>query len=60
MGGAPVGLTVTDDPLEAFAKAQAHPGFHRARAPRSTFAGIAAQARAVHVIGTTGFDEAIS
>ncbi|MCG6904375.1 MAG: 4-hydroxy-tetrahydrodipicolinate reductase [Rhodobacter sp.] len=57
MGTAPVGLCVTDDPLEAFAKAQAVLDF---TAPAATvqFAGIAAQARAVHVIGTTGLDEA--
>ncbi len=57
MGSAPLGLTVTDDPLEAFAKAQAVLDF---TAPEATvrFAGIAAQARAVHVIGTTGLSEA--
>lgn len=54
MGGAPCGITVTDDPLEAFAKAQ---GILDFTAPEASvrFAGIAAQARAVHVIGTTGF-----
>lgn len=54
MGGAPCGITVTDDPLEAFAKAQ---GILDFTAPDASvrFAGIAAQARAVHVIGTTGF-----
>lgn len=54
MGGAEVGVTVTDDPLEAFAKAQAVIDF---TAPEATleFAALAAQARAVHVIGTTGF-----
>lgn len=56
MGGAAVGIGVTDDPLEAFAKAQAILDF---TAPAATvkFAGIAAQARAVHVIGTTGFSD---
>lgn len=56
MGTAPVGVTVTDDSLEAFAKAQAVLDF---TAPDATvkFAGIAAQARAVHVIGTTGLGE---
>jgi len=56
MGGAALGVTVTDDPLEAFAKAQAILDF---TAPAATveFAGLAAQARAVHVIGTTGFTE---
>ncbi|MCX8507940.1 MAG: 4-hydroxy-tetrahydrodipicolinate reductase [Rhodobacteraceae bacterium] len=55
MGGAPLGLTVTDDPLEAFARSQAVIDF---TAPAATveFAALAAQARAVHVIGTTGLD----
>jgi 4-hydroxy-tetrahydrodipicolinate reductase len=57
MGGAPVGLTVTDDPLDAFAKAQGILDFTTPAASVG-FAGIAAQARAVHVIGTTGFDDA--
>ena len=56
MGAAPVGVTVTDDPLEAFAKAQAVLDF-TAPAATARFAGIAAQARAVHVIGTTGLGE---
>ena len=53
MGGAPCGVIVTDDPLEAFARAQAVIDF---TAPAATveFAALAAQARAVHVIGTTG------
>ncbi|HSG37889.1 MAG TPA: 4-hydroxy-tetrahydrodipicolinate reductase, partial [Paracoccaceae bacterium] len=53
MGGAPLGVVVTDDAIEAFAKAQAVIDF---TAPAATveFAGLAAQARAVHVIGTTG------
>jgi 4-hydroxy-tetrahydrodipicolinate reductase len=53
MGGSPVGVPVTDDPLEAFAKAQAVIDF---TSPSATvaFAGLAAQARIVHVIGTTG------
>ncbi len=56
MGGAPLGVTVTDDALEAFAPAQAIVDF---TAPTATlaFAKLAAQARAVHVIGTTGFSE---
>ena len=55
MGGAPLGVTVTDDPLEAFAAAQAVVDF---TTPDSSveFAALAAQARAVHVIGTTGLD----
>ncbi|MGV8950315.1 MAG: 4-hydroxy-tetrahydrodipicolinate reductase [Cypionkella sp.] len=53
MGGQAVGVLVTDDPLEAFAQSQAVIDF---TAPRATveFAALAAQARAVHVIGTTG------
>jgi 4-hydroxy-tetrahydrodipicolinate reductase len=57
LGGAPLGVAVTDDPLEAFAKAQAVVDF---TAPAATveFAALAAQARAVHVIGTTGLEPA--
>jgi len=56
MGGAPLGVTVTDDPLEAFAKAQAVVDF---TAPQATleFAALAEQARVVHVIGTTGMTD---
>jgi 4-hydroxy-tetrahydrodipicolinate reductase len=55
MGGAALGVTVSDDPLEVFAKAQGVIDF---TAPAATveFAGLAAQARAVHVIGTTGLE----
>ena len=47
---------MTDDPLEAMAKAQAVIDF---TAPAATvaLAGLAAQARAVHVIGTTGLTD---
>lgn len=57
MGITPLGVRVTDDPLEAFASAQAVVDF---TAPEATleFAALAAQARAVHVIGTTGMSEA--
>jgi 4-hydroxy-tetrahydrodipicolinate reductase len=57
MGGAALGVTVSDDPLEAFAKAQAVVDF---TSPAATveFAALAAQARAVHVIGTTGLETA--
>lgn len=57
MGGAELGVTVGDDPLEAFARAQAVIDF---TAPAATveFAALAAQARAVHVIGTTGLEAA--
>lgn len=56
MGGADLGVTVTDDALEAFATAQAVIDF---TAPDATveFAHLAAQARLVHVIGTTGFED---
>lgn len=55
-GLGPLGVAVTDDPLEAFAPAQAAVDF---TAPEASlgFAALAAQARAVHVIGTTGFTE---
>ena len=55
MGGAEIGVTVTDDPLEAIARAHAVIDF---TAPAATleFAILAAQARVVHVIGTTGFE----
>jgi 4-hydroxy-tetrahydrodipicolinate reductase len=57
MGGAALGVTVTDDPLEAMARARAVIDF---TAPAATveFAALAAQARAVHVIGTTGLEPA--
>jgi len=55
LGGADIGVAVTDDPIEVFAKAQAVIDF---TAPAATveFAALAAQARAVHVIGTTGLE----
>jgi 4-hydroxy-tetrahydrodipicolinate reductase len=57
MGGGALGVTVTDDAVEAFAKAQGVIDF---TAPAATvgFAALAAQARAVHVIGTTGLEAA--
>jgi 4-hydroxy-tetrahydrodipicolinate reductase len=56
MGGVALGITVSDDALETFAKAQAVIDF---TAPAATveFADLAAQARAVHVIGTTGLSD---
>ena len=56
MNGAPLGVAVEDDPLEAFAQAQAVLDF---TTPKATlgFAELAAQARAVHVIGTTGLSD---
>ncbi len=54
--GQPAGVPVTDDAVAAFAKAQAVIDF---TTPAATvgFAGLAAQARAVHVIGTTGLSD---
>ncbi|RLJ99836.1 4-hydroxy-tetrahydrodipicolinate reductase [Ruegeria conchae] len=56
MGGPALGVLITDDPLEAFAQAQAVIDF---TAPEATleFAALAAQARCVHVIGTTGMSD---
>jgi len=56
MGGAENGIIVSDDPLEVFARARAVIDF---TAPEATLehAVLAAQARLVHVIGTTGFSE---
>jgi 4-hydroxy-tetrahydrodipicolinate reductase len=53
MGGADLGVQVSDDALAAFAQAQAVIDF---TAPEASveFAALAAQARAVHVVGTTG------
>lgn len=57
MGGQANGITVTDDPLEAFAISQAVIDF---TTPAATleFAALTAQARAVHIIGTTGMNAA--
>jgi len=57
MGGGATGVLVSDDPLSAFAEAQAVIDF---TAPAATveFAALAAQARAAHVIGTTGLEAA--
>ena len=56
MGGAAIGVIVTDDALTAFSKAQAVIDF---TAPEATleFAALAAQTQTVHVIGTTGMSE---
>ncbi len=47
------GIMITDDPLPVFAKAEGVLDF---TTPAATveFAGLAAQARIVHVVGTTG------
>ncbi len=57
MGGAATGVRVTDDAVAAFAQAQGVVDF-TAPAASVGFAALAAQARAVHVIGTTGFSDA--
>lgn len=57
MGGTKTGLQVTDDPLDAFATAQAILDFTVPSASIE-FVALAAQTRAVHVIGTTGFEDA--
>jgi len=56
MGGQTNGVVVTDDALQAIAPAQVVLDF---TVPDATiaFAEITAQARAVHVIGTTGFED---
>ena len=52
-GVGPLGVAITDDPLPVFVKAE---GLLDFTAPAATveFAALAAQARIVHVIGTTG------
>ena len=57
MGAAAVGVVVTDDALDVFATAQAVLDF---TVPAATveFCALAAQARVVHVIGTTGLSDA--
>ncbi|KIC49964.1 4-hydroxy-tetrahydrodipicolinate reductase [Tateyamaria sp. ANG-S1] len=56
MGGVALGVSVYDDPLEPMAQALAVIDF---TAPEATIAlsGIAAQARAAHIIGTTGMSD---
>ncbi|WP_299550662.1 4-hydroxy-tetrahydrodipicolinate reductase [uncultured Tateyamaria sp.] len=56
MGSQALGVMVYDDPLEPMAKAQAVIDF---TAPEATIAlsRIASQARAAHIIGTTGMSE---
>lgn len=49
-----LGVAVTDDPLPVFAQAEAVLDF-TVPAASVEFAGLAAQARIVHVLGTTGF-----
>jgi len=56
MGSAALGVTVDDDPLDAIARAHAVIDFTAPAATVET-AALAAQARCVHVIGTTGMTE---
>lgn len=53
-GLGPLGVTVTDEPLELFASIDGILDF-TAPAASVAFADLAAQARIVHVIGSTGF-----
>jgi len=55
--GKALGIKVSDDPLAVFAEADAVIDFTRPEASVD-HAALAAQARIVHVIGTTGFEEA--
>jgi len=52
-GLGPIGVSITDDPLPLFAKADGVIDFS-SPAASVEYAGYAAQARIVHVIGTTG------
>lgn len=56
-GLAPLNVAVTDDPLELMSRVDAVIDFTTPRASVA-FAGLAANARIVHVIGTTGFSAA--
>ena len=55
-GVSPIGVKVSDDPLALFAESDAVLDF---TTPAATvqFAGLAAQARIIHVIGTTGLSD---
>jgi 4-hydroxy-tetrahydrodipicolinate reductase len=53
----PLGIAASDDPLAVIGQADALIDFSSPRASVE-FAALAAQARIVHVIGTTGFEEA--
>ncbi|APG83001.1 dihydrodipicolinate reductase DapB [Sinorhizobium americanum CCGM7] len=52
-GLGPIGVPVTDKPLEVFVEAEGVLDF-TAPAASVEFAGLAAQARIVHIVGTTG------
>jgi 4-hydroxy-tetrahydrodipicolinate reductase len=55
-GLGPIGVSVTADPLPAFAKAEGVIDFTHPTAT-AAFSDLAAQARLVHVVGTTGLSE---
>ena len=52
-GLGPIGVEITSDPLQAFLHAEGVIDF-TSPATSVTFAGLAAQARIVHIVGTTG------
>jgi len=52
----PIGVSITDDAIPLFASVDGVLDFTSPKAT-ATFAGLAAQARIVHVIGTTGFTQ---
>ena len=56
LGGSALGVVVSEDPIKVIAKAEAVIDF---TTPSATveFSKLAAQARAVHIIGTTGMSE---
>lgn len=54
VGRSPIGVCVGDDPVPLFTKAEGVLDF-TSPASSCDYAGLAAQARIVHVIGTTGF-----
>ena len=56
MGGSELGVVVSEDPIEVIANAEAVIDF---TTPSATieFSKLAAQARAIHIIGTTGMSE---
>jgi 4-hydroxy-tetrahydrodipicolinate reductase len=56
-GLGPIGIPITDDPLPAFAAADGVVDFTHPTAT-AAFSELAAQARLVHVVGTTGLSEA--
>ncbi len=55
-GLGPIGVPITDDPLPAFASADGVVDFTHPTAT-AAFSELAAQARLVHVVGTTGLSE---